>query len=709
MIKNIWGISAIFILLLISVIFVTSYFINVGENTLLISDPRTMISMLSLDIALIFTLTVIVSYKIVKLWLHRKRNFVGSNLQIKMVLMFAVVSAIPTIIISIFSTLFFYYGIQSWFNDKVSIALNGSLSVAKAYLHEHNSSIISNAQDIADSISSNAYLFYNWPKLLVQLIDEQVAVRNLTEIIVFRSNNIIAKSSLSFTFSLDSIPSVHIDKAKETGISVFINKNNDKVMAVVKLHNFIDTYLLLTKLVDSQILQTISDTQGAVHSYTNLHNKISSLQIQFSIMFAAVSLLLILAAIWAGISFAGDIVNPLIDLIIATKKVTDGDLRSKVKENSKGEEVNTLAIAFNQMTAQIERQHTALIIANKNLDERREFIEAVISSLSSGIIVIDKNYKITLSNCAANTILHKKDLTNIDALLKDIPEIIQLLTKCIDNQMEILQEQLYFKLDNQHITLLIKIVSVGNKKDRFIIALDDISDLVAAQKIFAWSDITKRIAHEIKNPITPIHLAAERLKIKYTNKLTEGQDTFIKYTDTIMRHVKNISNIIDEFTNFARMPSPKLELHDIGKLLENVIFSSQLINVNIKYNLVIKSEEPVMTMIDPEQMTQVFLNIFKNSCEAIGDTVGKISIILYKSNTYISIIITDTGGGLPNNIINNLTEPYITTKKQGTGLGLSIVKKIIMEHNGTLKISNEKEGAEVNIRLPIYKTMDPLQ
>ena len=532
---NLWNSNFIVFILFASAFFITIYFIIMMDNILLSTDSKVMFVLLTLDIISLILLTSMVSYKVINLWIRRKRKFIGSKLQSRMVLMFATVSAIPTIVIFIFSTLFFDYGIQSWFNEKIRVALNGSLSVAQGYLREHNRNIVSNAHDMAQSISSNAYLFNHWPKLLVRLMDEQVHLRDLTEALIFSNNNVIARSSLSFSVSLDKIPSINIDKVKDDGISVFVDEDSYKVMAVLRLNNVKDTYLLVTKLVDKDILQKIYDTKGAVNSYEHLEHKISSLQIQFLMLFAAVSLLLILASIWAGMVFAGGVVNPLIELINATKKVARGNFKSQVVERDKEEEITTLAVAFNQMTRRIEKQQNALLKANRDIDDRRIFIEQIISGISSGIIVIDQEYKILLYNDSTTKILLSKRISIGDVLSNIMPEMHRLVMKCKNNDHSTVQDQLFLKVGNKCFILLVKVVFIKGEEDGFIITFDDISDLVAAQKLIAWSDITKRIAHEIKNPITPINLAAERLQSKYADSIKEGKENFIKYTNTIIK------------------------------------------------------------------------------------------------------------------------------------------------------------------------------
>ncbi len=691
---------------LLAIIFsVITYVLINNFDSPLSPTSNTIIGLVLIDLILLLILALSILYKIILLWRRRKKRSVGSKLQSRVILMFATVTVIPTIMISIFSTLFFNYGIQSWFNDKISTALDGSVIVAKGYLHEHNNSLSIQIRAMIADINTQSQLFYYDNNAIHKFLDIQTVLRDLTEAVIFTPNSIIARSRLSFSLGFDSIPSEAIKATDNNEVVVFLSNNYNKVRALVKLKNHVDTYLVIGKLIDAKVLQHLRATQGAVDSYKDLEKNISSLQIQFSIMFSVVSFLLLLAAIWSGIMLSGEIVNPIINLVIATKRVAEGNLNIRVEEGKSGEEMTTLAISFNRMTQQIQLQHEELKKINFDIDKRRLFIEAILSGVSSGIIAVNQEICITLLNASAKSLLNLSDDVVDSRLETIIPDMYSLVNKCIIGESNIVEDQIIIILDNRYITLLVRVTALNQKSAGFIITFDDISELVLAQKLAAWSDVARNIAHEIKNPVTPIYLAAERLNKKYLSMIPdESKVDFNNYINTIMKQVNNISHIIDEFANFARMPAPKIMKCDICQIIRNISFSGQFSNNLIKYKLSLP-DHPIYIMGDEGQISQVLINIFKNSHDVINSEVSLlIHVSAHIRNSYVNIIIEDNGSGFPPELIGKIMNPYVTNKKNGTGLGLAIVKKIIIEHNGNIKVYNSDNGAVVQFALPVIRT-----
>lgn len=681
---------------------ILTYFVVVTSNNPIGSDFKRVITLLLLDLIVLLLFITLVVYKLVKLKISRKRRYIGSSLQVRIVKMFTIVSIIPAILVATFSTLFFNYGIQSWFNDKISTVLNESLTVAEAYLNEHKNNIIGDALAMAHDLNDQGPSLLYDKRLLQYVVITQSEIRNLTEAIVFTTKGILAKSRLSFAFDFEGIAPSALAKANTGSVVILTNKPDNKVRALVKLQWPSAAYLLVGRVVNSRVLAHLQATRGANKLYRNSQINISSLQIQFSIIFILVSLLLLLVTTWMGINFASKLVRPIVNLILVTERVQAGNLSTRFNEQkSNSEEMLTLGQAFNRMIIRLEKQTIALLQANKDLDERRIFIETILAGISSGVLVLDRDRYIKLCNPSAQRLLCLTEDSYNSALDNINSEMTQLVQKhCNDftsHEIQIINKE-------QKINLLVKIHQIfKDSSATYIITFDDISQLVIAQRTAAWTEIARRIAHEIKNPITPIYLAAQRIREKYSHEIKTDPLLFEKYLTVITKHVKNISTIIDEFTYFTRMPVAKFAQFNICKLLQEAVFSSQLSFSNIRHNSILPTKE-IYISADENQLHNAFINILKNACESIitqNNEQKDITITLIPQEKKVKIVVQDSGSGFPVELLNTITEPYVTTKHKGVGLGLSIVKKIIDEHKGEILFTNNHVGGVVEIILPV--------
>ena len=447
-------------------------------------------------------------------------------------------------------------------------------------------------------------------------------------------------------------------------------------------------------------------SQGAVNDYRRLKNEISSFQIQFSILFILVSLLLLLAAIWYGIYIAIRLVIPITQLITAAEKVRAGDFEARVavEDNGKEDEISTLGRTFNRMTAQLEKQRTDLMDANRQLDERRRFIEAVFAGVSSGVIALAPDYIITLSNRFAAQLLQDDNTQSLRGMpiLALLPKMAPLLEATKANPEEMASDNMTLKRGQTTLNLNVRVTAEQKDGDveGYIVTFEDITELAVAQRAAAWSDVARRIAHEIKNPLTPITLSSERLKKKYLSQLAsdEERESFLRYIDTITRHVKDIGQMVEEFVSFARMPDSVMSEHDLTRTARDALFSAKTANPNISYHSEIPST-PIKLRYDERQIGQVLTNLLKNAAEGLEtlyesnpDFTGEISLSLKSDEKRVTIVVKDNGVGFPPDKIANLTEPYVTTRAKGTGLGLAIVKKHVEAHKGTLTLENRSRG-----------------
>lgn len=572
--------AIIYILVIASVILsIATYYSITSKTDSYGPDPNIVMGWLIGDLAVILAIFIILTRKFFKARLLQ--NKMGSKLQNRMVLTFCIVAAIPTLVISIFSAYFFNFGIQSWFDQKINSVLDQSSHVAEAYIEEHKREMKATALSIEEDLDNLYYKLINNPRLFNQILEGQAEMRSLNEAMVFQtgSNTVLAKTSLSFSLSFVSIPKHFLDRA-DRGDVVEISSDPSRVRMLIKLREYNDCYLLIGRLIDKDVIEHIDQTHGALEKYKRLKKHMTNMQIKFAIIFIIMTIILLVVTIIFGVIFATRIVRPIKKLLIATKKVQDGDLSTRVEENDSDDEMTTLAAAFNKMVKQIDYQQ---------------------------------------------------------------------------------------------------------------------KDLIIAQRSLAWADVARRVAHEIKNPLTPIQLSAERLSRKFSAEATDPEE-FIKYTKTILRHTDSIKRIVSDFINFAKMPNPKYEKTNIVKLIYDTVDSHKIINDSITYDIS-SNIDSLDIFCDTIQINQVIMNLLKNAEESLENIQSEtkiIDIILYKENDIFTITIHDNGHGIPQEILNSVSEPYVTTKEKGSGLGLAIVKKIIQDHYGTLDISNNN-GAIIKI------------
>ena len=672
--------------------------------------------LLNLDLIVFLMLGAVVARQAVFLWTRRKRGVAGSRLHVRLVFIFSLLTVTPAILMAVFSSVFFYFGVQAWFNDRVSTAVNDSLVVAQAYLKEHQQVMRADVLAMANDLNREApYLMGNQVNLN-RFVQTQSRLRNLSEAMVFSSSgDVLAKSRLTFTLEFNPLPETVLEQARGGEVVLLSADNDDRIRALVKLDRFVDSFLLVGRFVDSTVLSHMATAEGAVKEYTELEGKSSHLQIMFTLMFIAVALLLLLVAIWLGLYFARQLANPISALIVAAERVRAGDLDVRVDERTVKDELSTLERAFNRMTSQLQTQREELMSANRLLDERRRFTEIILAGTSSGIIGLDKSGFITLANDEASNLIGFTSGELIDRNVVDIiPEVKELFQQREDNlDKKNYQKQIdFFPSNNKKSkTLLIRLTTAKGDVESAILTIDDISELVTAQRMAAWADVAQRIAHEIKNPLTPIQLSAERLKKKYLKNIKEDPEIFEQCTDTIVRQVQDIGRMVGAFSDFARLPDPQKKLEDITSIYEGSLVLQQQAYRDIAFELNSDIPKGVKVSCDRAQINQVLTNILQNAVDVIKESnkgsLGKIIVSSYQQGKEVFIEVQDNGKGLPEGQdVDRLTEPYVTTRKKGTGLGLAIVKKIIEDHGGKVTLKNvtvdgNVMGARVTIILPI--------
>ncbi|HXS40824.1 MAG TPA: PAS domain-containing sensor histidine kinase [Stellaceae bacterium] len=655
---------------------------------------------LLLNLVLLLPLIAVVAWRLVQLWAERRRGLAGSRLHTRLVVLFSLVAVIPTIIVAIFSYLLFAFGVQAWFSERVRTAVTGSLAVAEAYLHEHQQTIRADVVGMANDLNRDANLLSLNPQRFQDVVRAQAALRSLNEAIVFDGQgHLLARTGFSFALELQPVPDWAMAAARAGDVAVMTNDNDDRVRALVRLDRFGDVFLYAGRFIDPEVVNHMNQTKSAVDQYERLEGQRSDYQIAFSVVFFAVGLLLLTGAVWVGLSFATRLARPISSLVAAAERVRGGDLSARVPAGDGDEEFGSLSRAFNRMTHQLQSQQSELIEANRQLDQRRRFTETVLSGVSAGVIGLDQQGRVNLPNRSASLLLGSDlDQSIGKELAEVVPEMAGLVAEAERRPDRLSESQVQLVRAGRARTLLVRIVAerLEGEAKGYVVTFDDITELQAAQRKAAWADVARRIAHEIKNPLTPIQLSAERLKRKYLRDIREDPETFTACTDTIIRHVGDIGRMVDEFSSFARMPAPILKDEDLGEIVRQTAFLQRAATSDIRVDTDLP-REAVRLSCDSRQVAQALVNLMKNAAESIhareGDaSPGMIMVKLAEQDGNIVLAVEDNGRGLPQEGRERLTEPYVTTHVKGTGLGLAIVKKIMEDHHGELVLEDREEG-----------------
>lgn len=700
-----------------------------SSNSLFGKDADRVSLLLVLDLTILLMLGAIVARRLVGIWAARRRGSAGSRLHVRLVALFAVVAVAPAILVAIFSAVIFNIGVQTWFSERVSTAVNESLSVAQVYLEENQKSIRYAAQSIAYTVE-RAYAQY--PEFisgnrsaLVGILSSMTSTYGIPDIrIIDRKGQVVAESAFAKGLKLEMVGQEHFERATsgDAGygpVELIVDSQSDRVRALVRLNGFpFEAFLLIGKQVDPEALAYVEQTKGAVADYRALEGRRSQLQLIFTAIYVTVAVLLLMAAVWIGLVFADTLVRPLRELIMASERVRAGDLSIRVQGSDSTDELGSLARSFNRMTNQLESQRRELIEANRQLDQRRQFTETVLSGVSAGVLGLDHDGRVHLPNRSATDLLGR----TVDELVGQplelaVPEMKELLENARSRQGRVVEGQVKIRRHGELRTLLARIAAerLDGEIQGFVVTFDDVTELLSAQRKAAWADVARRIAHEIKNPLTPIQLSAERLKRKYLKQISDDPQTFITCTETIVRQVGDIGRMVDEFSAFARMPSPVMKAIDLSETCQQAIFLQRNAHPKIGFAFSQPDDRPLVPC-DSRQLSQAVTNLLQNAADAIEGRIaegrdlpkGQVRMVLDYADGEAWITVEDNGKGLPTVDRDRLTEPYVTTRTKGTGLGLAIVKKIMEDHGGRLVLEDRPGGgARVSLVFPLEQAGVP--
>ena len=688
-------------------------------------DPQKLQALLVADLVILLLLALVITQRTVGMWVQRRKGMAGSALHVRMVVMFSLLAVTPAILVTVFAALFLNFGFNSWFSERVRTAVDASQAVAGAYFDEHIQNIRADVLAMANDLNRDQALLTANPRLLARALSNHSVERNLTEATVLDgSGQIMARSQYSMlSLGVGGMPPGAIERADHGELVILTAPNADQVRALVRLERYISAYLLVGRFVDAKVLSNMESVREASQTYLRLEESSGKIQITFVAIFAMVSLLLLLAAVWIGMTLANQMARPISRLIEAAEGVSSGDLSQRVHVDDTIGEFGTLSKAFNDMTGRLEQQQDGLMQMNRKLDERRRFTETVLAGVSAGVVGLDGDGRINLPNRTASLLLGT-DLQDVCGryLAEIVPEMSEVLGEAIARPDRVAKSEVSVIRDGLTSTLMVTIAAEQLEGDVFgyVLTFDDITELQSAQRKAAWSGVARRIAHEIKNPLTPIQLAAERLKRKYLKQIKDDPETFIMCTETIIRQVEDLGRMVDEFSSFSRMPQAVLKPENLSEICRQSLFLEKNRSTGIMLEDLLPDTD-IKTLCDSQQVARVLTNILKNAAESVTErmdqegesaTPGWIHFTLSQQDTprgpRATIEVDDNGTGLPQTDLAQLTEPYVTTRAKGTGLGLAIVKKIMEDHGGDLILENRRDGgARATLIFPLQDDASP--
>ncbi len=687
-----------------------------------VNRARVLPILLWIDLGVVLLLAGLIAARLTATFAARRRGAAGARLHVRLVLLFVAMAVGPTVLVATFAGYSINTSLQEWFNNRVRSTIEGARTVAGAYIAERQRNFEYNLVPLVFELRSQGPEILLYQERMTQLLNLFATQSNLSEVaIIDRLGTLVARGR-SINIDAEYVrPSLRALNDAMNGAPSLLTERQDRISALVLLFPppADPVFLYLSQPIDPNVLAQVNSIRDMVTYYDQLESQQTEAQIRVASIFFVIVLVLLLLAIWIGLVYAERLSRPVTELVGAAERVRGGDLEVRVEEPKSENEIGMLSRAFNRMTAQLGDQRRELIEANAQIDGRRRLIEAVLSGVSAAVVSLDSEGRVELANRAALDLLDVQPQALVGGLLVErLPQIGGMLDLGRLRPTRVVQEEIEFRRRGETMTLLARVTvekfSDEQGPDRvegFVVTFDDITELLSAQRKAAWADVARRIAHEIKNPLTPIQLSAERLRRKYSKQIVDDPETFKVCTDTIIRQVGDIGRMVDEFSSFARMPRPVLQNEDLKEICLQSVFLQRNAHPQLDYATSLP-EHGLTLPIDRRQIGQALTNLLKNAAEAIegrdqkpGETLpkGAISISLVEQGDNVTVTIEDNGRGLPAEHRARLTEPYVTTRAKGTGLGLAIVKKIMEDHGGYL-VLEDREGGGARVSLVFRRT-----
>src|SRR5579871_971426 len=673
-------------------------------------------SFLLINAATILLLVGIILREVWQMVVARRRGRAAARLHVQIVSLFSVIAVLPAVLMAIVANVTIERGLDRLFSGPTRAVIQNSLIIARAYMQEHAQLIRGDILGMANDIAHARPLFDQDRSSFRDLLTAEAASRNLPGAMIIDKNTNILESNqtgMQVGFSPPAPDFLTNVNDKEPEIAVLPESNY--VAAVIRLRAFSDTFLYVARPLDPSVVAQLKQTETSVAEYAQVEARRLGIQVTFALMFLVIALTILMASVLIGLNFANWLVAPIRRLMNAANTVSTGDLNVQVPTLKSEGDLAQLGETFNKMTQELRTQRDELVNASDLIDSRRRFIEAVLSSASAGIIGVDASGSVGILNRSAEKLIGHAESETLDHPLSDVlPELDDMMKTAREGTQRLVQGQVTILREGHERILSVRVTAeqTSQTRDSYIITLDDITELVSAQRTSAWADVARRIAHEIKNPLTPIQLSAERIRRKYGKVITEDRTVFEQCTDTIVRQVDDIRRMVDEFSRFARMPKPVIEGEDVADTVRQAVFLMRVGHPDVDIEAEIR-EEPLRAKFDRRLISQALTNIIKNATEAIeavpaGEMErGRIDVIATRENNDIVIDVVDNGIGLPKVSRARLLEPYVTTREKGTGLGLAIVGRVLEDHGGRIELHDASEmragarGAWMRLRFAI--------
>ncbi|MET0668731.1 MAG: PAS domain-containing sensor histidine kinase [Xanthobacteraceae bacterium] len=698
---------------LLSLVSALMTFIVLADLTPIAPTHRVVVTLLMINGVTVLILLSVIAREVWQVVLARRRGRAAARLHIRIVGLFSVIAAVPAILVAIVASVTLDRGLDRLFSTRTKTVIQNSMYVANAYLREHAQSIRGDIMAMAIDVGRAKPLFDQDRDRFRQFLTAQAKVRGLSSaIIVGSETEVIERADVKAEHENIMPSTAGLASTSETEPRIGIVFEANAVASMLKLRGYENAFLHVTRPLDPQVVAQLREAQASVSDFASLESRRLGVQLAFALMYTVIALTVLLSAAWLGLNFANRLVAPIRRLIGAANIVSTGNLYVQVPIQRSEGDLAQLGETFNKMTSELRTQRDDITRTRDLIDQRRRFTEAVLAGASAGVIGVDAAGRISILNRSAERLIGQSQAEATGRLLTDIVlELKDIFAIAQTGAQRLVQDQVTINREGRERNLSVRVTTEqsGDPEHGYVVTLDDITELVLAQRTSAWADVARRIAHEIKNPLTPIQLSAERLRRKYGRSITDDPAVFHQCTDTIIRQVDDIKRMVDEFSKFARMPKPVMAAEDVADTVRQIVFLMRVGNADIDIALEI-AEDPMLAQFDRRLISQGLTNIIKNATEAIGSVKpaeghkGRISVLATRNGSDVIIDVIDNGIGLPKENRNRLLEPYVTTREKGTGLGLAIVGKILEDHGGVIELRDAadkfpgQQGAWVRLR-----------
>jgi two-component system nitrogen regulation sensor histidine kinase NtrY len=678
-------------------------FMVLANLTFVNPTHNVVVTLLAVNFVTVLLLLAIIGREVWHIVQARRRGRAAARLHVQIAGLFSVIAVVPAVLVAVLASVNLDRGLDRLFSIRTRAVIENSVIVSQAYLNEHEQSIRAETNAMAIDVARAKPLFDQDADRFRQFFTAQASLRSMpTAMMLGPDQSVIVKADIQLPSELQEPPPPPVEKLAQVGDTEAVAgllRDTNCVGALIKLKGYEDTYLFVARFIDPRVLEQIQQTENSIQEYANLEARRTGVQLAFALMYTVIALTVLLSAVWIGFAFANRLVAPIRRLIGAANLVSTGNLHVQVPVRRSEGDLSQLGATFNKMTQELRTQRNDIMRARDLVDSRRRFTEAVLAGASAGVIGVDANGHVSILNRSAEKLIGSSEAEALGHPLKEIvPELKNLVDPARSGGQRLIQGQTTIHRSGRDRTVSVRVTSeqAADSDHGYVVTLDDITELVMAQRTAAWGDIARRIAHEIKNPLTPIQLSAERLRRKYGRSITEDRAIFEQCTDTIVRQVDDIRRMVDEFSRFARMPKPVMVADDVTDTVRQVAFMQRVGNADIDIDVEI-AEDPMPARFDRRLISQGLTNIIKNAGEAVAAVPaeqlgrGRIVVSAARIDSDIVIDVIDNGVGLPKENRSRLLEPYVTTREKGTGLGLAIVGKILEEHGGRIELHDAAE------------------